>query len=116
MSDPNCIFCKIAAKQIPSAIVFEDEDVVAFRDISPQAPVHLILIPRAHFEGLNDLTPEWAPLVGKIALAAQKLARENGCAANGWRLVSNCGPDAGQTVFHLHFHLLGGRPMAGKMV
>ena len=115
MSDPNCIFCKIAARQIPSAIVHEDEDVVAFKDIAPQAPVHLVLVPRVHFEGLNDLTPEQAHLVGKLALVAQKLAAEHGCAANGWRFLSNCGPDAGQTVHHLHFHLLGGRPMAVKL-
>ena len=116
MTDPNCIFCKIAAKQIPAGIVYEDADVVAFRDIAPQAPVHLILVPRAHFAGLNDLTAETAPLVARIALAAQGLAREHGCADSGWRLLSNCGPDACQTVHHLHFHLLGGRPKAGKMV
>jgi histidine triad (HIT) family protein len=116
MTDSDCIFCKIAARQIPAAIVHEDEDVLAFKDISPQAPVHLILVPKVHFAGLNDLTPETAPLVGRIALVAGRLAKEHGCAASGWRLVSNCGPDAGQTVFHLHFHLLGARPMAGKMV
>jgi len=116
MADPTCIFCRIAAGEIPATIVHEDENVVAFRDIAPQAPVHIVLIPRAHFAGLNDLTPEMAPVLGDIALAAQKLARENGCATTGWRLVANCGPDAGQTVFHLHFHLLGGRPMGGKMV
>jgi histidine triad (HIT) family protein len=116
MTDPSCIFCKIAARQVPSALVHEDEDVVAFRDIAPQAPVHIVLVPRVHFAGLNDLTPETAHLPGKIALIAKKLAAENGCASTGWRLVANCGPDAGQTVFHLHFHLLGGRPMAGKMV
>ena len=115
MSDPTCLFCRIAAKQIPSAIVFEDEDVVAFKDISPQAPVHLVLVPRAHLEGLNELTPELAPLLGKLALAAKALALEHGCAATGWRFLSNCGPDAGQTVHHLHFHLLGGKPMAGKL-
>jgi histidine triad (HIT) family protein len=116
MADPNCIFCKILDGRIPATFVHQDEDVVAFQDISPQAPVHLILVPREHFEGLNDLTPERAPLVGKIALVAGKLAKERGCASTGWRLVSNCGDDAGQTVHHLHFHLLGGRPMAGKMV
>ena len=115
MSDPNCIFCRIAAGTIPAAIVHQDEDVVAFRDIAPQAPVHLVLVPRAHFSGLNDLTPETAPLVGRIALAARALAASEGCAASGWRLISNCGPDAGQTVHHLHFHLIGGKPMAGRM-
>lgn len=116
MSDPNCIFCNIAAGRIPAIFVHEDEDVVAFRDIAPQAPTHIVIIPRAHLEGLNALTPELAPLAGKLALVAGKLAAAEGCAASGWRLVSNCGPDAGQTVFHLHFHLLGGRPMGGKMV
>lgn len=116
MSNPECVFCKIAAKQIPSTLVHEDEEVVAFQDLSPQAPVHLILVPRLHLGGLNDLTPETSHLVGRIALVAGKLARERGLASTGWRLLSNCGPDAGQTVFHLHFHLLGGAPMAGKMV
>ena len=115
MSDPNCIFCKIIAKQIPATFVHEDDDVLAFRDIAPQAPVHLVLVPRIHFAGLNDLTPERAPLMGKLALVARKLAAENGCATTGWRLVSNCGPDAGQTVHHLHLHLLGGKPMGGRM-
>lgn len=115
MSDPNCIFCKILAKQIPSTVVHEDEDVVAFKDIAPQAPVHIVLVPREHFEGLNDLTPERAHLVGKLALAARKIALEHGCAATGWRFLSNCGPDACQSVQHLHFHLLGGKPMSGKM-
>ena len=115
MSDPSCLFCRIAAKEIPAAIVFEDEDVVAFRDIAPQAPVHLVLVPREHFAGLNDLTPERAHLLGRRALAAKTLAVEHGCALSGWRFISNCGPDACQSVHHLHFHLLGGRPMTGKL-
>jgi histidine triad (HIT) family protein len=115
MPDPNCLFCKIAAKQIPSAIVHEDADVVAFRDIAPQVPVHIVLVPRAHLAGLNDLTPELAPVVGRIALMAKDLAARLGIAASGYRLVANCGPDAGQTVQHLHFHLLGGAPMGGRM-
>ena len=115
MTDPNCLFCKIAAKQIPSAIVYEDDQVVAFKDIAPQVPVHIVLVPRAHFSGLNELTEELAPVVGRIALVAKGLAREAGIAASGWRLVSNCGPDAGQTIHHLHFHLLGGAPMGGRM-
>jgi histidine triad (HIT) family protein len=115
MTDPNCLFCKIAAKQIPSAIVFEDEEVVAFRDIAPQVPVHIVLVPRAHCAGLNDLTAGLAPVVGRIALVARDLAGRMGIAASGYRLVANCGPDAGQTVHHLHFHLLGGAPMGGRM-
>lgn len=115
MSDPNCLFCKIAAKQIPSTIVYEDEDVVAFKDIAPQVPVHLVLVPKAHCAGLNDLSPELAPVVGRIALVAKNLAGQMGIAASGYRLVANCGADAGQTVQHLHFHLLGGAPMGGRM-
>jgi histidine triad (HIT) family protein len=112
----ECIFCKIAAKQIPATIVHEDGDILAFRDIAPHAPTHIVIIPRTHVEGLNGLTPELAPVLGKIGLVAKRLAEAEGCAASGWRLVANCGPDAGQTVFHLHFHLLGGRPMGGRMV
>jgi histidine triad (HIT) family protein len=116
MSDPNCIFCKIASKQIPAFIVYEDEQVVAFKDISPQVPVHVLIVPRLHLAGLDALTEAHRELVGHIALVAQQLAKELGVTTRGYRLVANCGPDAGQTVFHLHFHLLGGAPMAGKMV
>jgi histidine triad (HIT) family protein len=116
MTDPNCLFCKIVAKQIPSNIVYEDDQVVAFKDISPQVAVHLLIVPRIHIPGLNDLTPAQAPVLGHIALVAKELAKQAGIDASGWRLVTNCGPHAGQTVFHLHMHLLGGAPMAGKMV
>ena len=115
MTESDCLFCRIVAKRIPAAIVHEDEAVVAFRDIAPQAPVHLVLVPRAHFAGLQELTPERAALVGRIALVARDLAEQLGIAAGGYRLVSNCGPDAGQTIHHLHFHLLGGAPMGGRM-
>jgi len=115
MTDPDCLFCRIAAKQIPATIVHEDEDVVAFKDIAPQVPVHIVLVPRVHCPGLADLGPELAPVVGRIALVARDLAGRLGIAASGYRLVSNCGPDAGQTVAHLHFHLLGGAPMRGRM-
>ena len=115
MPDPNCLFCKIAAKQIPSAIVFEDDAVVAFRDIAPQAPVHIVLVPRAHCSGLDVLTADLAPVVGRIALVARDLAASEGIAASGYRLVSNCGADAGQTIHHLHFHLLGGKPMGVRL-
>ena len=115
MSDPNCLFCRIAERQIPSAIVYEDAEVVAFKDIAPQVPVHVVLVPKSHCAGLADLTPELAPVVGRIALVAKDLAAQLGIAASGYRLVANCGPDAGQTVQHLHFHLLGGAPMGGRM-
>lgn len=111
----NCLFCKIAAKQIPSTILHEDELVVAFRDISPQAPTHVLIVPKVHVSGLNDLKPEHAPVVGRIMTVAAALAAQLGVSESGWRLVANCGPDAGQTVFHLHFHLLGGRGLEGRM-
>lgn len=113
MSD--CIFCKIAAKQIPASIVHEDADLVAFKDISPQAPVHVLIVPKAHLEGLDALTEAHAALVGRIPVVAAQLARQLGVSVGGYRLVTNWGPDAGQTVFHLHTHLLGGTPMSGRM-
>jgi histidine triad (HIT) family protein len=116
MADANCLFCKIVEKQIPSSIVYEDDHVVAFKDISPQVPVHLLIVPRVHIASLNDLTPVQSTLLGHIALVAKELAKTAEIDESGWRLVMNCGPHAGQTVFHLHMHLLGGAPMAGKMV
>ena len=113
MSD--CLFCKIAAREIPSSVVYEDATVMAFRDIFPQAPVHLLIIPKAHCGGLSDQTPEIAAATARIPQLAAKLAADHGLQDSGWRLVSNCGPDAGQVVFHLHFHLLGGRPLGGKV-
>lgn len=117
MSAANeCLFCKIAAKQIPASVVYEDDALLAFKDIAAQAPVHLLIIPKAHCTGLNDLTPEVEAAAAKIPALAAKLARESGIAASGYRLLANCGADAGQTVFHLHYHLLGGRPLGGKLV
>lgn len=107
----ECLFCKIARKEIPAAVVYEDDTLLVFKDIYPQAPVHLLIIPKAHCEGLADLTPETAAAAGRIPALAAQLAREHGVAEGGWRLVSNCGADAGQVVFHLHFHLLGGKPL-----
>lgn len=115
MTHPDCLFCKIAAGAIPATVVHQDDEVVAFRDIAPQVPTHIVLVPRVHLAGLNDLTPELAAVVGRIALVAKDLAERQGIAGSGWRLVSNCGPDAGQTIHHLHFHLLGGAPMGGRM-
>ena len=108
MSD--CLFCKIAKKEIPSKIVHEDSELVAFHDINPQAPTHIVIIPKTHLERVSDLTPETAPLVGKLVLAANRLAKQLGFSEKGYRLVINCNRDGGQTVFHLHLHLLGGRP------
>ncbi|WP_306591803.1 histidine triad nucleotide-binding protein [Geothrix sp. 21YS21S-4] len=117
MSAPasECLFCKIARKEVPAALVYEDEEVLAFKDIFPQAPVHLLIIPKAHCPGLGDVTPEAAAAVGRIPQVAAQLAKDHGVATGGWRLLSNCGPDAGQTVFHLHFHLLGGKPLGAKL-
>lgn len=115
MSDPNCIFCKIIAKQIPASIVYEDEHLVAFKDIAPQVPVHVVLVPKEHFSGLNELNEARAAHVARISLVAKELAEAQGIHESGWRLVVNCGPDAGQTVHHLHVHLLGGAAMQGKM-
>jgi histidine triad (HIT) family protein len=107
MSD--CIFCRIAAKEIKSTIVYEDDDIVAFKDITPQAPVHILIIPRKHITGLTDMAPEDETVVGKIVGLSKKLADRFSFSQCGFRVVANSGPDAGQAVDHLHFHLLGGR-------
>jgi histidine triad (HIT) family protein len=107
----DCIFCKIAAKEIPAKVVHEDAEVVAFRDINPVAPTHILIIPREHVETVNDLKPQHAGIVGKLHLVAKQLAVKEGISERGYRLVLNCGPEAGQAVFHLHLHLLGGRKL-----
>ena len=104
----DCLFCKIAAKQILSKIVYEDPDIFAFEDIGPQAPTHILLIPRKHFASLDEATPEDQAVIGKLHLVAAQLARERNLLA-GYRTVFNNGAGAGQSVFHLHLHLLGGR-------
>lgn len=111
----ECLFCRIVRKEVPADAVYEDDDLLAFKDIFPQAPVHLLIIPKAHCEGLGDMGPGMAEVAGRIPKVAADLAKAHGVAAGGWRLLSNCGPDAGQTVFHLHFHLLGGKPLGGKL-
>ena len=103
------LFEKIIAGQIPADIVYEDDHCVAFRDINPQAPTHVLVIPRRHVATTDDLADGDAELVGRMALAAAKIAREEGVAEDGYRLVFNCNAGAGQTVFHIHLHLLGGR-------
>ena len=102
MSD--CLFCKIAGGEIPVEFVYEDDDVVAFRDINPQAPLHTLVVPRRHIPTLNDLQPDDAELVGRMYLAAQRVAADAGVAEPGYRTVFNCNAQAGQTVFHLHLH------------
>jgi histidine triad (HIT) family protein len=109
MSDT--LFGKIVAGEIPADIVYEDDDVLAFRDVAPQAPTHILVIPRRPIPTLNDLEPGDAELVGKLFLAAKKIAAAEGIAQAGYRTVINCNAAAGQTIYHLHLHLLGGRPM-----
>ena len=112
MSD--CLFCKIIAGDIPSARVYEDDLVLAFRDIAPQAPTHVLVVPKAHIAGCDDVTAENSGLVAHIFEVIPAIARAEGL-TNGYRVVSNCGSDAGQTVRHLHFHILGGRPLGLEM-
>ena len=107
----DCIFCKIAAGEIPADIVYDDGEVLAFRDINPEAPVHLLLIPRRHIATLNDLSEADAALVGRLYLAGQQIAVELSVAESGYRTVINCNRDAGQLVFHIHMHLLAGREL-----
>lgn len=105
----DCLFCKIIAGDIPSEKVYEDSEILAFRDIAPQAPQHIIIIPKTHISSANELNGENCEIVGKIFAVAAKIAKELGFAENGYRIVNNCGMDGGQTVGHIHFHLLGGR-------
>lgn len=109
MSDT--IFTKIIAREIPATIVFENERVIAFRDINPQAPVHILIVPKKPIPTVNDIAPEDAPLVGELFVVAAQLAREEGIADDGYRTVFNCNAHGGQEVYHIHLHLLGGRQM-----
>jgi len=113
MSD-DCIFCKIIAKEIPSELVYADEYVTAFRDIQPVAPAHVLIVPNKHIPSINELTEDDADLLGKMNLAAQQIAKNEGVAESGYRLIINNGADAGQVVFHIHMHLLGGKRL-GKL-
>jgi histidine triad (HIT) family protein len=108
----DCLFCKIAAGQIPATIVFQDDHIAAFKDITPRAPTHVLVVPRRHIASLNELGPGDDALVGEMVRAAASIAKEQGLADRGYRTVFNCNADAGQTVFHIHLHLLGGRTMA----
>jgi histidine triad (HIT) family protein len=119
----NCLFCKIATKQIPSSVVYEDEELLVFKDINPAAPVHLLLIPKQHLDTLSDCTDAHAELLGKMMALVPKLAAEHGCAvtvgadgerSGGFKTLINSGPDGGQEVYHLHLHMYGGpRPWRG---
>ena len=105
----DCLFCSIIKGELPSTKIYEDDLVYVFADIAPQAPVHMVMVPKAHIASANELTEENAAVVGHIFAVAAKLAKEQGFAENGYRIVNNCGEDGGQTVGHLHFHLLAGR-------
>jgi histidine triad (HIT) family protein len=107
----DCLFCRILAKQIPARMVHEDADVVAFEDLHPQAPTHVLVIPRKHIPTANDLGPDDEALVGKLYRAAAAIAKARGIATSGWRAVMNVNRDPGQSVFHVHLHVLGGKPM-----
>ena len=111
----NCLFCKIAAGEIPSSKVYEDDQVLAFRDIAPQAPVHILVIPKQHIPSVGAVTPENSSLAAACLEAAAKIAAQEKL-DSGFRLISNCGADAGQTVPHLHFHILAGKTMGETMV
>jgi len=107
----DCLFCKIAGGEIPAKLVLKDDQVIAFRDINPQAPVHVLVIPRRHIGSLNELGPDDAALMGHLHLVANQVARAEQIAEGGWRAVFNTGKHGGQTVHHLHLHVLGGRPL-----
>ncbi len=107
----DCLFCKIISKEIKSDILFEDDDVLAFKDINPQAPTHILIVPQKHISTINDLQQEDEALTGKIILTAQSLVKQENIDEKGYRLVLNCNSDGGQEVYHIHLHLLGGRQM-----
>jgi histidine triad (HIT) family protein len=111
----ECVFCRIVAGELHSDMVYQDKDFVAFRDISPQAPKHVLVVPRAHIKSLADLTEAQEGLAGRLLFLAKKLAEKEGISASGYRVVINCGSDGGQVVPHLHLHLLGGRKLSGRL-
>ena len=111
----SCIFCQIVAGKVPSEILYQDEEVIAFRDINPQSPTHLIIIPKRHIPSLAHLSEAESSLIGDMVNVANQLARREGISESGYRLVINCGKQGGQLVPHLHMHLLGGRKLSGKL-
>lgn len=108
----NCLFCKIVSKELSATVIYEDEQVIAFEDLHPRAPIHTLIIPRKHIATLNDMTTEDIALSGQLLYTAQHLAKQYGIAEEGYRVVMNCNAGAGQAVFHIHLHLLGGRPLS----
>lgn len=109
MTSQNCIFCQIAARELPADIYYEDKEIIAFRDIHPVAPTHLLIIPRKHIATANEFSEEDSALIGKLSITASRIAKELRVGDSGYRMVMNCNRDAGQTVFHIHLHLLAGR-------
>jgi histidine triad (HIT) family protein len=111
VTDSSCLFCRIVAREIPADVVHESDRVLAFRDIAPRAPTHILLIPKDHIASAADIENEHGDVLADIHQAASHLADAEGIDRSGWRLITNVGPDSGQEVFHLHYHLLGGRPL-----
>ena len=112
----DCIFCKIIKGEIPSTKVYEDENVLAFKDINPVTPIHVLVIPKKHYQNILDVNEESKNIYGEIFMAMNKIAKELGIEKDGFRVISNCGKDAGQEVMHLHFHILAGGKMGPKIV
>lgn len=111
----GCLFCRIVAGEIPGDIVYQDKEFLAFRDINPQAPKHVIIIPKTHIASLTELTEQQQGLIGRLIILARNLAGKEGIAESGYRLAINCGPEGGQVVPHLHFHLIGGRKLSNQL-
>ena len=107
----DCLFCRMVTGEIQPDVVYEDDEIMAFRDVNPQAPTHVLVIPKRHIATTNELQPDDAELVGRLVLVAGKVASKDGIAARGYRMLLNCNSEAGQSVFHIHLHVLGGRPM-----
>ena len=112
----DCVFCKIIKGEIPSEKVYEDEDVIAFKDINPVTPIHILVIPKKHIATLLDVTEEDSHLISKIFVVINKIAKQIGIEENGFRVIVNCGKDSGQEVMHIHFHLLAGKKMGPKII
>ncbi len=111
----DCLFCKIVKGEIPSTKVYEDDEILAFKDINPMAPVHILVIPKKHYNDISEITEEDVDIIAKIHLVINKIAKEQGIAESGYRIVTNCKEDSGQEVKHLHFHLLGGKKLGTKI-
>lgn len=112
----DCIFCKIINKEIPSEIIYEDDEIISFKDINPAAPVHVLVIPKKHIEKITDLKQEDEAVIGKIYTVINKVAEKVGVAEDGFRVIANCGENGGQEVKHIHFHILGGKKLGEKIV